>query len=127
MRMMELLFVNVIVCVDVQWLYQVLINLMENSVCYIVCGGCVGLLMELLDEYCCIVFDDSVLGVVDEILVWFGECFFCFDVLCCCEDGGVGLGLVLSCKLIELQGGELIFGYFVLGGVWVMVILLWEV
>lgn len=122
-RTMEPLPANAIVRADAQRLHQVLTNLMENSVRHTARGGRVGLSIELSDEHCRIVLDDSAPGVADETLARLGERFIRLDASRRREDGGAGLGLALSRTLMELQGGELTFGHSALGGVRATVIL----
>jgi two-component system sensor histidine kinase BaeS len=122
-RTTEPLPANAIVRADAQRLHQVLTNLMENSVRHTAAGGRVSLSVELSDDHCRIVLDDSAPGVSDETLGRLGERFFRPDASRRREDGGAGLGLALSRKLMELQGGELTFSHAPLGGVRATVIL----
>jgi two-component system sensor histidine kinase BaeS len=114
---------SAIVRADAQRLHQVLTNLMENGVRHTAAGGRVSLSVELSDNDCRIVLDDSAPGVSEETLDRLGERFFRPDASRRREDGGAGLGLALSRKLMELQGGELTFGHSPLGGVRATVIL----
>lgn len=105
-----------IVRVDASRLQQVLTNLLENSVRHTAAGGCVHLSMEIAPEHCRIVLEDSAPGVSHATLARLGERFFRPDASRRREDGGAGLGLALSRKLIELQGGVLAFDHSALGG-----------
>jgi two-component system sensor histidine kinase BaeS len=105
-----------IVRADASRLQQVLTNLLENSVRHTAAGGCVHLSMQAAPEHCRIVLEDSAPGVSDATLARLGERFFRPDASRRREDGGAGLGLALSRKLIELQGGALAFSHSALGG-----------
>jgi two-component system sensor histidine kinase BaeS len=122
-RTTEQLPAAAIVRADAQRLHQVLTNLMENSARHTAAGGCVSLSVELSEDRCRIVLDDSAPGVAEETLGRLGERFFRPDASRRREDGGAGLGLALSRKLMELQGGELTFSHSPLGGVRATVIL----
>jgi two-component system sensor histidine kinase BaeS len=106
---------------DAQRLRQVLINLMENCVRHTASAGRVMLSLEVTPERCRIMLDDSAPGVPDEVLHRLGERFFRPDASRHREGGGVGLGLALSGKLMEMQGGELRFAHSPLGGLRAMV------
>ncbi len=112
----EALPIHAIVRADAQRLHQVLTNLMENSVRHTAPGGRANLSMVASGDRCRIVFDDSAPGVSDETLGRLGERLFRPDASRRRENGGAGLGLALSRKLVELQGGELTFDHSPLGG-----------
>lgn len=101
---------------DASRLQQVLTNLLENSVRHTAPGGRVNLSMETAPDRCRIVLEDSAPGLSDATLARLGERFFRPDASRRREDGGAGLGLALSRKLIELQGGALTFDHSALGG-----------
>lgn len=105
-----------IVRADASRLQQVLTNLLENSVRHTEPGGRVHLSMDTAPEHCRIVLEDSAPGLSDATLSRLGERFFRPDASRRRKDGGAGLGLALSRKLIELQGGALAFDHSALGG-----------
>ena len=60
--------------------------------------------------------DDSAPGVPDDALAHLGDRFYRVDASRSRAHGGAGLGLALSRRLVEAQGGTLAFAHAPLGG-----------
>lgn len=90
---------------DVDWVEQIVWNLLINVIKFMQEGGEVWLLVDLLGEVVCIVVCDNGCGIVLVFLLYLFDLFCQVDGVYMWCMGGFGLGLVLVKCLIELYGG----------------------
>lgn len=55
----------------------------------------------------CFVVMDIGIGMLFEVCERVFYCFLQVDVFIICKFGGVGLGFLICCELVELMGGEI--------------------
>ncbi len=85
---------------------QVLINILGNAIKFTETGG-VDLSVEKREEVVHIVVADTGIGIPENKLEMIFEAFSQVDTSTTRKAGGTGLGLPISRRLIELQGGRL--------------------
>jgi two-component system sensor histidine kinase BaeS len=95
---------------------QVLDNLFENSLRYTAPGGRVHLHAQVDSGGMHLHLDDSAPGVPDDALARLGERFYRVDASRSRAHGGAGLGLALCRRLLDAQGGTLVFAHAPGGG-----------
>ncbi len=95
---------------------QIIVNLLSNSVRYTLAGGKIHVHSEQTAQYWRVMVDDSPLGLQDDQLARLGERFYRTDDSRARATGGTGLGLALSCKLVQALGGQIHFAHSPLGG-----------
>jgi len=95
---------------------QVLDNLFENSLRYTAPGGRVHLHAQVDGRGMHLHLDDSAPGVPDDALAHLGERFYRIDASRSRAHGGAGLGLALCRRLLDAQGGTLVFAHAPTGG-----------
>jgi two-component system sensor histidine kinase BaeS len=101
---------------DPDRLRQVLANLFENSLRYTAAGGRIHLHAQADGRGILLHLDDGAPGVPDDALAHLGERFYRVDASRSRAHGGAGLGLALSRRLVEAQGGTLTFAHAPTGG-----------
>lgn len=121
----EDLFVILLQVFGDEWcLQQVLVNLLENVLCYIYVGGCVCVQVVCVFVGVQLIVEDIVLGVLVDKCVLLFECFYWVESLCNWVSGGSGLGLVISYNIIFVYYGFIYVELLLLGGLCVVIILL---
>ncbi|MCH7336512.1 sensor histidine kinase efflux regulator BaeS [Acinetobacter sp. NIPH 2699] len=95
---------------------QIIVNLFGNCVRYTEQGGKIQIHTQQNEQQWILYVDDSPFGVNDEQLARLGERFYRVDDSRTRSTGGTGLGLALSCKLVQALGGSLTFEHSPLGG-----------
>jgi PAS domain S-box-containing protein len=86
-------------------LSQVVSNLLLNSAKYTEPGGHIWLTAEFDDGEACIRVRDDGVGIAEELLPHVFELFVQADRSLARSQGGLGIGLTLVRKLVELHGG----------------------
>lgn len=66
--------------------------------------------------------DDVGFGIDLMLVEWLFEFFVCGDLLCNCVIGGIGLGFVIVCLIVECYGGIVILELGLYGCVCVMLL-----
>ena len=89
------------VFVDPQQIGQVLTNLVTNAYQAMPEGGELGLKAHTSDDYVCLVVADTGPGIAPETMERV------FEPLFTTKSKGIGLGLVVSKNLVELNGGQI--------------------
>lgn len=93
---------------DVDALYRVFYNLIENAIKYNVENGYVEITIDDTDQTTTYVsFKDSAIGIPDEMKKHIFEPFYTVDKSRSRELGGVGLGLALANQIIKRHHGSL--------------------
>lgn len=101
---------------DIDRFKQIMVNLLGNSIRYTESGGEVHVHTQQDAQQWTVYVDDSPFGLTDEQLSRLGERFYRVDDSRTRATGGTGLGLALSAKIAQAQGGELSFTHSPLGG-----------
>lgn len=86
-------------------LEQILVNLLTNAAKYTDDGGHVWLTVNQEDEICVVRVRDNGVGIAPELLPRIFELFTQADRLMDRSEGGLGIGLCLVQRLVELHGG----------------------
>jgi len=92
---------------DVPRLQQVFWNLLKNAVKFTPPGGCVGVRCVPSEKYVVIEVNDSGIGIEPEALSRIFNAFEQADRWITRQFGGLGLGLAISRKLVEMHGGQI--------------------
>jgi two-component system, sensor histidine kinase and response regulator len=96
--------------VPLEWdpvrLTQVLVNLLDNAAKYTPERGCIELHARALDGEVEIAVRDHGQGIPPELLPWVFELFRQGERTLDRSEGGLGVGLTLVKKLVELHGGR---------------------
>ncbi len=87
-------------------LVQVLTNLLNNACKYTPAGGRIGLSAEAAGEAVVVRVTDTGVGIPADMLPKVFEVFTQVDRSIDRAQGGLGLGLALVKKLVEMHGGE---------------------
>lgn len=85
---------------------QVLINILGNAIKFTESGG-VNIAVEKQEKFVRIEVSDTGIGIPENKLEMIFEAFSQVDTSTTRKTGGTGLGLPISRRLIELQGGKL--------------------
>ncbi len=101
---------------DEERLFQLLSNLLHNSLHYTERGGSVELLAQRDGNDALIIIQDSAPGVPEEQLPRLFERFYRVDKSRSRATGGSGLGLAICKTIIEHHGGNITVGPSPLGG-----------
>jgi two-component system sensor histidine kinase BaeS len=101
---------------DPDRLRQVFGNLFENALRYTAAGGRVGLHAQVEQRQLVIVVEDSAPGVPDEALARLCERFYRVDASRSRAQGGAGLGLALSQRILASHDAGIAFDHSPLGG-----------
>ena len=92
---------------DVQKLYQVFINLLDNAIKYSDPGDSVNITIEEDFSYLTVCVRDTGVGIPKEELDQLFERFYRVDKDRSSATGGSGLGLAISKQIIEMHGGSI--------------------
>ncbi|MCL2318955.1 MAG: ATP-binding protein, partial [Treponema sp.] len=97
---------------DERRLKQALSNLLSNAVKFTPDGGSIKLSAHLLEsdgDQCTIRFDvyDNGIGISPEALEYLGQAFEQGDNTITREHGGMGLGLSLTMRIVEMMNGQI--------------------
>ncbi len=87
-------------------LVQVLVNLLTNAAKYTDPGGKISLSAERSGEHVVVRVRDTGIGIAPEMLAHVFELFTQLDSTQDRSGGGLGIGLTLVRRLVELQGGQ---------------------
>lgn len=96
----------VIVVADPTRMAQVVLNLLNNSAKYTEEGGRISLLVEQQDQQAVIRVRDNGMGIAPELLPRVFELFTQAERTLDRSQGGLGIGLTIVRRLVELQGGS---------------------
>lgn len=91
---------------DPERLQQIVWNLLSNAIKFTPKGGRVELVLKKVDSNIQIVVSDNGAGIATEHLSRIFETFTQVDSTTTRKHGGLGLGLAIVRKLVELHGGE---------------------
>jgi signal transduction histidine kinase len=92
---------------DAARLSQVVWNLLSNAIKFTSAGGVVTLRLEAGPQSVRLVVSDTGQGIAPEFLPHVFELFQQFDSTSTRRFGGLGLGLALTKRLVDLHGGEI--------------------
>lgn len=92
---------------DVQKLYQVFINLLDNAIKYSDSGARVDVEIDEDDSTLTVRIRDTGVGIPEEDLNQLFERFYRVDKDRSRATGGSGLGLAISKKIVEMHGGSI--------------------
>src|ERR687890_809295 len=92
---------------DVQKLYQVFINLLDNAIKYSDSGASVDVEIEEDDSTVTVGIRDTGVGIPKEDLNQLFERFYRVDKDRSRASGGSGLGLAISKQIVEMHGGSI--------------------
>ena len=95
-----------VVVADSTRLAQVILNLLNNSAKYTEEGGRISLLVERQDEQAVIRVRDNGMGIAPELLPRVFDLFTQADRTLDRSQGGLGIGLTIVHRLVEMQGGS---------------------
>ena len=87
-------------------LAQVILNLLNNSAKYTEEGGRISLLVERQDEQAVIRIRDNGMGIAPELLPRVFDLFTQAERTLDRSQGGLGIGLTIVHRLVEMQGGS---------------------
>jgi len=93
------------ICHDVKWTREALVNILENAIKYVDKAGMISISMELLESYIKIDIQDNGIGIPGHEIYRVFERFFRGESEVVKQTEGSGIGLYLSRKIIEEQGG----------------------
>lgn len=96
----------IVVEADTTRLTQVVLNLLNNAAKYTEEGGCIGLTVERQDAEVVLRVRDSGMGIPAEMLPKIFEPFTQVEHTLDRAEGGLGIGLTLVRRLVELHGGS---------------------
>lgn len=97
---------QVIVHGDATRLEQVMTNLLGNSIKFTAPGGRISITLERVDETAVLSVADTGIGIAPELLPAIFELFVQAERSVDRSQGGLGLGLTLVRRLVELHGGS---------------------
>ena len=92
---------------DVQKLYQVFLNLLDNAIKYSDPGDRVDVSIEENSPWMTVSIKDTGVGIPEEDLEQLFERFYRVDKDRSRATGGSGLGLAISKQIIEMHGGDI--------------------
>ncbi len=99
---------EVILRVDPRQFRQVVINLLSNAVKFTQRGGSVYVALEMVrDGSCRMTVEDTGIGIAEEDIPKVTDPFVQVESSLSRENGGIGLGLPLVKKIVELHGASL--------------------
>ena len=93
---------------DPMRLTQAFLNLLNNAAKYTHIGGSLALRVEVEEGYYCIRVSDNGKGIPRESLDAVFELFMQIDPESCGTQGGLGVGLALVRRIVELHGGRVV-------------------
>ncbi|MDF2962424.1 MAG: two-component sensor histidine kinase [Paenibacillus sp.] len=86
---------------DPNQIKQIIINFLKNSIEAMKDGGVITIRLDVPSGFTILRIEDQGCGIPEELLSRLGEPFFTT------KEGGTGLGLMISQKIIEHHGGQL--------------------
>jgi PAS domain S-box-containing protein len=92
---------------DPERLQQVFANLLNNAAKYTDAGGRIRIQVELREQAVCVAIRDSGIGIPADQLRHIFDLYIQADQGLTRSRGGLGVGLTLARKLVELHGGSL--------------------
>ncbi|HEX4144796.1 MAG TPA: response regulator [Pirellulales bacterium] len=98
---------SVLVNADRIRLAQVFSNLLNNAAKYTERGGDIGISLEVVEDCAVVSVKDSGIGIAAEMLPHIFEMFMQVDRKVNRAKGGLGIGLTLVKRLVEMQGGKI--------------------
>jgi signal transduction histidine kinase/ActR/RegA family two-component response regulator len=97
----------VAVLADADRMEQVLVNLITNAVKYTADGGHITVSLETVGELAQLTVRDSGIGIAPELLPTIFDLFVQEDRSLARSQGGLGIGLSLAKRIVELHGGSI--------------------
>jgi PAS domain S-box-containing protein len=91
---------------DATRLEQVLMNLLTNAIKFTPPGGRVGVIVRREGDYATVCVNDSGIGMSENLMTRVFDLFVQGDTSLDRSKSGLGIGLALVKKLVELHGGE---------------------
>ena len=88
-------------------LYQIIFNLVENSIKYNVPGGAVFISLQIVDDNAVIQVQDTGVGIPEDALEHVFERFYRVDKARSRTTGGSGLGLSIVRNMVERNQGSI--------------------
>ncbi|GLI95396.1 ATP-binding protein [Methylocystis echinoides] len=88
-------------------LAQIFTNLFSNAAKYTPADGRIGVSMERTQDMCVVRITDTGVGIPADMLSRIFELFTQVDRTVGRSQGGIGLGLTLARRLVELHGGDI--------------------
>ena len=88
-------------------LEQIVSNLLNNAAKYTAVGGEIAVSVEPHGEEAWITIRDNGIGIAPELLPQLFEMFFQIDTSLDRAGGGLGIGLAIAKRLVELHGGSI--------------------
>jgi two-component system, chemotaxis family, CheB/CheR fusion protein len=98
---------SILVLADPVRLEEVLSNLLNNAAKYTETGGKIVVVVERRSEDAVITVRDTGIGIAPELLPQLFEMFFQADASLDRTGGGLGIGLSIAKRLVELHGGSI--------------------
>ena len=95
-----------VVVADSTRLAQVILNLLNNSAKYTEEGGRISIVVDRRDEQAVIEVRDNGMGIAPELLPRVFELFTQAERTIDRSQGGLGIGLTIVHRLVEMQGGS---------------------
>ena len=92
---------------NIDWLKQVLINLLDNSIKYTLPGGQIILKCHQENNQAILVVEDSGIGIAATDLPLIFDRFYRVDKARARSAGGTGLGLAIVKFIVEMHGGRI--------------------
>ncbi len=108
---------------DRQRLYQLMSNLLQNSLRYTDAGGEVNIKGQIVDGHLALSISDSAPGVPDEMLEQIFERLYRVDTSRSRSEGGSGLGLAIAKQIVLAHEGNIFAGPSVSGGLVITILL----
>lgn len=91
--------------IDIDKFIQVVDNIMNNVVKYLLDGGVIIVCLLEIYNYVILLIFDQGLGILRKDFGYIFDCFFWVDKDCFRKQGGIGLGLVILKEVVNLLGG----------------------
>jgi signal transduction histidine kinase/ActR/RegA family two-component response regulator len=98
---------SIVVDGDSARLVQALVNLLNNAAKYTPAGGRVSLIVETLGDVVSLTVRDSGIGIATDMLDRVFEMFTRADRSLEREQGGLGIGLAVAKRIVEMHGGSI--------------------
>ena len=98
----------VLLLADLTRLAQVFTNILTNASKYTECGGSIALRAEADASAVCVTVQDNGIGIAQENIGRVFEMFSQVEVALARSRGGLGIGLSLAKRLVELHGGGVV-------------------
>ncbi len=95
------------VAADPTRLKQIVANLLSNAIKYTETGGRIGVAVEGRDDGAVLTVDDTGIGMDQETLSHVYDLFFQSNTSFNRSQGGLGIGLTLVKRLVDLHGGRI--------------------